>query len=121
MKKTNIRKEALSWFANAYPTNGKIKVYASKFYAPSESWSKTSVWFFQIPERIVSQKTMEHIFLLCENNLLGEKFIVVKLPISFIQKHQQKFETNRKMQKVMLYLSAEIRDKFKEVRKGSKS
>ena len=45
MPKTNIRSKALDWFAKNHPKETG-EIYASKFYTPEESWSKTSVCFF---------------------------------------------------------------------------
>jgi hypothetical protein len=48
MPSENIRGSALAWFGNRQPTADK-EVFTSKFYSREESWSKTKVWFFQLP------------------------------------------------------------------------
>ncbi len=119
METSNIRKHALEWMSLHYPEI-KDAVFCSKFFLPAESWSKSRVWFFQIPLEIIDPKKYRHFHLLCENHLNGDTFLYLKVPVSFILLNEKSFEINQKEKVIRLYLSAEAIDMFKEVRKGSK-
>jgi hypothetical protein len=91
-------------------------VYASKFYTPSESWSNSRVWFFQIPLVIIYSSVAKKIHLLCQNHLKGESFIYLKVSSLFFAKNLKSFDVDEKEKVIRIYLSAEAIDMFKEVR-----
>lgn len=115
MAKSNIRKKALEWFTSKYPAE-KGEIYASKFFPAAESWSKTRVWFFQLPLEIINANPPTKINLICENHLAGETFIYLKLSSLFFLKNINSFEVSEKEKVVRIYLSAEAVDMFTEVR-----
>ena len=115
MAKPNIRKKALEWY-NAKYLSVSGEIYTSKFYPASESWSKTRVWFFQLPLDIVNANPPTKINLICENHLDGESFIYLKLSSLFFLKNINSFEVSEKEKVVRVYLSAEAVDMFTEVR-----
>ncbi len=119
MSKTNIRNKALQWFKSKYP-DIEQDLITSKFYTPIESWSNTRVWFFQIPLTKVEPNKIKYIHLISENHLSGEPFIYLKVPTLFLLKNKHLFEVDNKQKNILIYLSAEAVDMFKEVRKGSK-
>jgi hypothetical protein len=119
METGNIRTVAINWLKSHYPEVSEV-VFTSKFYTKEESWSKTRVWFFQIPLNIIDPKKTRFFHLLCENHLKGDAFIYLKVPVSFILLNEKSFEINEKEKIIRIYLSAEAVDMFKEVRKGSK-
>lgn len=118
MNDGNIRKAALTWFDSRYPLV-KEHVFASKFYSREESWSKTKVWFFQIPLEDIEPNRIKYVHLLCENHLTGDEFIYLKVPTLFLLKNEKLFEVDKKVKVMRIYLSAEAAGMFKEVRKGS--
>jgi hypothetical protein len=115
----NIRGAALTWFDSTHPSI-KEPILASKFYTRDESWSKTKVWFFQVPLEYVEPNKIKYLHFLCENHLQGDDFIYLKIPTLFLLKNEKSFELDRKEKVMRIYLSAEAADMFKEVRKGSK-
>jgi hypothetical protein len=119
MPKSNIRQPALAWFSDKYPS-GTEPVIASKFFTPKESWSKSRVWFFQIPLDVIEPNKIKYIHMVCQNHLSGEPFIYFKVPTLFLLQNEKSFEIDRKKKVLRLYLSAEAVDMYKEVRKGSK-
>ena len=119
MSEKNIRSTALNWFDSTYPLVNGPKL-SSKFYTREESWSKTKVWFFQVPLEYVEPNKIKYLHFLCENHLQGQEFIYLKIPTLFLLQNEKYFEIDRKEKIIRLYLSAETMDMFKEVRKGSK-
>ena len=119
MKKDNIRQPALAWFIGKYPSV-KEPVITSKFYTPEESWSKSRVWFFQVPLDVIEPNKIKYIHMVCQNHLSGEPFLYLKVPTLFLLKNEKSFEIDRKAKVLRLYLSAEAVDMYKEIRKGSK-
>ena len=119
METGNIRSSALNWF-RSYTAGESENVFTSKFYTPTESWSNSRVWFFQIPSNTLDPKKNRFIHLLCENHLKGEPFLYLKVPVSFMLMNEKDFEVDHKQKVIRIYLSAEAVDMFREVRKGSK-
>jgi hypothetical protein len=119
MSDGNIRSAALTWFDSTHPSI-KEPILASKFYTRDESWSKTKVWFFQVPLEYIEPNKIKYLHFLCENHLQGDDFIYLKIPTLFLLKNEKSFEVDRKEKVMRIYLSAEAADMFKEVRKGSK-
>ena len=119
MSTGNIRNSALTWF-NAKYAPVKEPRFASKFFSREESWSKTKVWFFQIPLEDIAPNKIKYVHLLCENHLEGQEFVYLKVPTLFLLTNEKYFEVDRKEKVMRIYLSAEAADMFKEVRKGSK-
>lgn len=120
MPKKNIRKRALDWF-NAKYQQGQDNIYTSKFYTPDESWSNSRVWFFQIPIEDIYSKNISKLHLLCENHLSGDDFYYICVPKIFLLKNIRQFDENKKLKSLMIYLSAEAADMFKEVRGKGKT
>jgi hypothetical protein len=118
MAKSNIRQPALAWFRDKYP-EVKEPVIASKFFTPLESWSKTRVWFFQIPLDVIEPNKIKYIHMVCQNHLSGEPFLYFKVSTLFLLQNEKLFEIDRIKKVMRLYLSAEAVDMYKEVRKGS--
>ena len=115
MANQNIRKSALDWFKSKYQLESG-EIFTSKFYTPQESWSKSRVWFFQLPLEVVNSNPAKKIHLICENHLKGEPFIYLKLSSLFLLKNLNSFEADQKEKVVRIYLSAEAVDMFMEVR-----
>lgn len=111
----NIRSEALAWFSKKFPLSN-VNVFTSKCYTAEESWSKTKVWFFQIPLAVVYKQPSQMIFLVCENLLQGEPFLCIKVSSFFFLKHMLAFDVDRTQDVVRIYLSAEAADMYREVR-----
>ena len=85
MENKTIRKDALDWFKPKYHIESD-EIYTSKFYTPQESWSKSRVWFFQIPLKTVNSNPAKKIHLICENHLSGKPFIDLRITSLFLLK-----------------------------------
>ena len=118
MPEVNIRKTALAWFNQKY-ANISEPILTSKFYTNVESWSKSKVWFFQIPLEFIEPNKIKYLHFLCENHLTGDAFIYLKVPTFFLLVNDSAFEISKKDKVMRIYLSAEAANMFKEVRKGS--
>ena len=75
MSDGNIRSAALTWFDSTHPSI-KEPILASKFYTRDESWSKTKVWFFQVPLEYVEPNKIKYLHFLCENHLNRRQFYI---------------------------------------------
>jgi hypothetical protein len=115
MENKTIRKAALDWFKAKYQIESD-EIYTSKFYEPQESWSKSRVWFFQIPLEVVYSKTIKKIHLLGKSQLSGEPFNYLRVSSLFFLKNLESFEVGEKEKVVRVYLSAEAVNMFTEVR-----
>jgi hypothetical protein len=118
MGKSDIRQDALSWFKSKHPEIDEA-ILTSKFYSPAESWSKSRVWFFQLPLDMVNPNKFKYLHLICKNHLNGESYLYLKVPSLFILKNEKSFEVDQKKKVIRLYLSAEAVNMFREIRKSS--
>jgi hypothetical protein len=119
MENKRIRKAAIEWFQSRFGVVPE-EIYTSKFYTPQESWSKSRVWFFQIPLEVLYTQAIKKVHLLCENHLKGEPFIYFKVPTLFFLKNIKSFDVDTKEKVVRIYLSAEAVTMFSEVRGSGK-
>ncbi len=71
---------------------------------------------FQIPLDAVSFNPPKKIYLVCENHLKGEPFVLLKVSSLFFLRNIDSFDTDQKEKVLRIYLSAEAVDMFTEVR-----
>ena len=109
----SIRQQAIQWCERRY---GKIKgpIYTSKFYLPEESWPKVSVWWPQIPVRVVDENLSADINILCEAEPKEIKFYYLKVPSKFLKEHLSKFHFVGDI--ISLYLSTDPKSMFYRVK-----
>ena len=89
---------------------------ASKYYGPSESWTRKPVWFFEFPESLVSDDSAEYRHLLCKKTPSSDAFHHLRVPISIFAACKHHLGFREQKGKYSLFLSAEKRTKFREVR-----
>ncbi len=113
----NTRQSAFQWYKEKY---GKLDlpIYTSKYFQPFESWPKKSVWFPQIPIQQITSEENKSINILCQVAPNKNKFFHLKVPTSFLKQNLDAFdEINGK---IALYLSADTRNLFQEIRGKSR-
>lgn len=94
-------------------------VAVSKYYLPKESWTRSPIWWFDLPLNKLRDLTCHQVHLLCQDSE-GKGFYYLYIPVSFllgnlnsldvVQKGRQSNETIR------LYLSARLEDRFRDLR-----
>jgi hypothetical protein len=107
-----IRAQALRWLAARKPdTPGPV--YASKRYAPGESWTREKAWWIQIPDAAIRRSNTIHI--LCEAETGAGSFRHLQVPAAYLAEHRTAFATIGG-DKLNLFLSAEPGAEFRDVR-----
>ncbi|MDZ4809818.1 MAG: hypothetical protein SGI96_16375 [Bacteroidota bacterium] len=109
----SIRNKALKWFAAKH---GKVDspIYTSKFFLPDESWPKKSVWFPQIPVKVINSNLSGYINIFCEVAPDKNDFHYLRVPAKFLHSHLEKF--GKLNGKIALYLSTDTKWLFIEER-----
>jgi hypothetical protein len=110
----STRSNGLQWLKIHY---GKVAgpLYTSKFYEPEHSWTKSSVWWFQIPVRHIRDNKEGYIHLLGQLPGFGHAFHYLKVPTAYLREQfAQLGFTNEDM--INLHLSAEPGNMFVDQR-----
>jgi hypothetical protein len=109
----SIRNQALQWYNKKF---GKIvgPTYTSKFYQPEESWPKKSVWWPQIPIRVINENLSGYINILCQVAPNENDFYYLKIPAKFLYEHLEKFHIVNDI--ISLYFSTDPKELFIELR-----
>lgn len=108
-----VRTQALKWFHENYG-DSSMPIYTSKFYQSEESWTKTKVWWLEIPLNILDIASNTHVILICEIDASKEDYYYLNVPLSFLKKNLNRLY--KRENKISLYLSAEEDDIFIERR-----
>jgi len=108
-----IRNNALKWFKEYYGESS-IPIYTSKLYLPEESWTKSEVWWLEVPLDVVNSTKNDHIVLLCEISAEANEYYLLKVPLSFLQENMDRLY--KRENKLSLYLSAQEDDIFIDLR-----
>ena len=107
----SIRKKALTWLNESYENTENLKpVYTSKYYLPGESWSKTSVWWVEIPEELISSAATDYVHILCETFPEEDDFFYLKIPVSFLKENKEQLFIRDK--KISIYFSTDDKSIF---------
>lgn len=110
----STRSEALQWLKSQY---GAVDgpVCTSKFYEAEESWTKSRVWWLQVPVRYIEEDSTDDIHLLCRAPLNGQAYHYLKVPAAYFREHRSKLGfTNESL--INLHLSAEPGNMFEDER-----
>lgn len=110
----NIRSTATQWYYEHYGMKSKY-FRSSKYYEALESWSRTPVWWFQIPQRWLEEKLEQHVVLIGEKTPADNDFHVLKVPIYYLLENFKGF-TIVNDNTINLMLSAEDHNKFSDIR-----
>lgn len=110
----STRSDAQQWLKSHY---GKVTgpVYTSKYYKAEESWTRSPVWFLQVPVRHLTSSKAPYINLLCQVAPEGHSYHYLKVPAGYFIKQFDKlgFTTDTM---VNLHLSAEATNMFEDER-----
>jgi hypothetical protein len=116
---SNIRREGLRFLERRLGRIPLGHIAVSKYYLPKESWTRSSIWWIDIPLNKLQEPSCHQVHLLCQNNEAGG-FYYLPISVSFlieninsldvVQKGHQRSETIR------LYLSARKEDRFRDLR-----
>lgn len=109
----SIRSNAILRYEEKYGKMDK-PIYTSKYYTSEESWPKIPVWWFQIPPKALDASKNRFVNLICEAAPGKNEFHYLKVPTKYLLEHIEKF--HRIGEIVSLYLSAESKNMFNEVR-----
>jgi hypothetical protein len=116
--KPTIRPDAIRWFFSKYGTKSNA-MYASKFYRREESWKRQLTWSFEIPKRTIETPKSAEIDLICEVAPNAKDFYHLKVPVKFLKSELPNLYV-LKDGNVGLFLSAEQREMFAEIRGNGK-
>lgn len=110
----SIRSEASQWFKSRY---GQVTepVYSSKCYKPEESWTRTPVWFFNIPVRHIKEGNGTYIHLVCQSAPNEHSFHYLKVPAAYFRDQFSKLGFTTP-EIINLHLSAELPNMFEDER-----
>lgn len=116
---SNIRREGLRFLEKRLGRIRSGHVAVSKYYPPKESWTRSPIWWFDLPLNKLRDPSCHQVHLLCQDNE-GEGFYYLCILVSFllenlnsldvVQKGRQRSET------VRLYVSARREDHFRDLR-----
>lgn len=118
----SIRNKAIPWFHKNYPDeNEPVKV--SKYYIEAESWTKSAVWWFELPEDEINSNPSSYTNLLCEIKPNDINFYFLRVPNKYFIKNKPSLFMREKNDKLVysIYLSANTKDIFIEQRGSEKT
>lgn len=87
----------------------------SKFYDAGESWTKSPVWWFDIPIKKVKDESFKMFFLLCQKSPTSEDFYILAIPKRVFNENMSEFEISEE-EIIRLHLSAESHNIFTDIR-----
>jgi hypothetical protein len=93
-------------------------VYTSKYYQPKESWTKTAVWWLEIPVKQITEGGHIHMYLVCEVQPDSSEFHFLQVPIKFFNDNLHLLESHN--DRISLFLSAETATLFSDQRGSGK-
>ncbi|HEY1112868.1 MAG TPA: hypothetical protein VGE66_04885 [Chitinophagaceae bacterium] len=110
----STRSDALCWLKAHYgAVNGPV--CTSKYYEAHESWTRTPVWFFQVPVRHIEGNQETYIHLVCRAPLNGNAYHYLRVPASYFREHFSKLGFTTP-QIINLHLSAQTANMFDDER-----
>jgi len=113
-KGKTIKADAVSWLASKFGVKSG-DIYASKFHVPEKSPTRSSVWWLEIPLRIIEAQSSIVVHLVCEAAPDAGEFHYLEVPVEFFRKQLSNLDMRDK-DKVSLFLSAESGDLFSDQR-----
>jgi hypothetical protein len=105
----SLRSIALSKLKSQIP-NVVGPVYTSKIYSPEESWTRTAVWWLELPATLLSETSNTKVNLLCQIEVGSTDFHILQVPVEYFKQNLAGFEL--KAEKISLFLSAELTTLF---------
>ncbi len=117
----SIRNKAMLWFSKIFPDIDE-PVKTSKCYIATESWTKSTVWWFEFSEEVLLSNVNGFTNLLCEISSDKTDFYFLRIPNKFLNENKTGLYTRNKKDKLVysIYLSALPSDIFIEQRGDGK-
>jgi len=109
------RKRGLRFLARRVGQVQEAHVSVSRFYPTDESWTRSPVWWFDLPLAKVRDKRTKTVYLLCEGES-GASCRILKVPASFILRRLGDLCLANGGRTVRLHLSARDKDRFMDLR-----
>lgn len=114
---SNIRKEGIAYIKKHFGeiTSGDIRV--SKCYLPEKSWTKSQVWWLEIPLKNLKENQDVHLICQKEND---KDFHYLRVPIKELRDYIKREELDVRLRKndevISLHLSAQPNNLFQNLR-----
>ena len=89
-------------------------ISVSRFYPAGKSWTRSPVWWFDLPLSKLQGPKCSTVYLMCEKEV-GSDFIILKVPASHVLDNLNSL-CIAKNQTVRLHLSARQQDLFVDLR-----
>ena len=70
---------------NGDHSDDKRHVKGSQYYPPVKSWTRSEVWWFDVPLEEVKRAFPDHIHFLCQKSISCDDFLHLKVPKSVLQ------------------------------------
>jgi len=91
--------------------------HRSRHYPSEKSWTKSPAWAFEIPlSEFIDANKNSVIKLTCEPENRNEPSHELLVPEDFLARNIESFYLRRDVEKISLFLSAEIETRFRELR-----
>ena len=114
---SNTRRDGLEFLRARLGEVHSDYVKVSKYYPSDESWTKSPVWWFDIPLSKLYGLNHEQVYLLCRKKN-SQSFDCLHIPIRYILKNLRwlKLINKKDAEIVRLHLSAREDDRFVDLR-----
>jgi hypothetical protein len=91
--------------------------HRSRYYPPEKSWTKSPAWAFEIPvSEFIDANSNSVIELKCDSENKNEPPYVLLVPEDFLAGNVESFYLRDDVKKISLFLSAETKTWFRELR-----
>ena len=108
---SSTRERGLAYLRKVMSDNTSV----SKFYDVDESWTKSPVWWFDVPIRKVKDESIKMFLLLCQKSPTSEDFHILVIPKRVFIENMSQFEISEE-EIIRLHLSAEPHNIFTDIR-----
>jgi hypothetical protein len=91
--------------------------HRSRFYPSEKSWTKSPAWAFEIPTCEFKDVEVDSVIeLQCEPEIEGNENIRLLVPVYFLTRHFDSFHFREDKKTISLFLSADPKNEFVEIR-----
>ncbi|HEC69357.1 MAG TPA: hypothetical protein ENI31_03615 [Candidatus Omnitrophica bacterium] len=101
----NTRNKGIKW----------LKLKVSRYFPRGKSWIRKPVWWFEFTESYISEKG-RYVNFLCQKEKNKNDFYHLRVPTNYLQRHRRQLYFRKDVKRYSLYLSAEPKRKFTEIR-----
>lgn len=91
--------------------------HRSRYYPPEKSWTNSPAWAFEIPLTEFKDAAVDSVIeLQCEPEVDGDEQAKLLVPVYFLNRHFDSFYFREDRKSISLFLSADPKNEFIEVR-----